>query len=235
MLKIDGNEPVEALIQIQIAVPAQVARLNDAGWADYMWDSYDAEAVHWERKQWGEITNGMDRVEDQIRREKKAHPKARLGLIVEGVATPSIMGTQLWSMSKNKDVIYKSREQQVRYSMVSAWLYQVQKFVEVVYTSDFKATCSMLVAMYQSDQKEEHTTFARYLKTMDWHENPQVRKLMALGDGVGIGEVKAKALIARFGTLHNILMSSPQELALTDGIGKVLALKLLRSVGRPDV
>lgn len=234
MLKIDGNEPVEALIQIQIAVPAQVARLNDEGWADYMWDSVD-EAVHWERKQWGEITNGMDRVEDQIRREKKAHPNARLGLIVEGVATPSIMGTQLWSLSKNKDVIYKSREQQVRYSMVAAWLYQVQKFVEVIYTSDFKATCQMLVSMYQSDQKEEHTTFARYLKTMDWSPNPQVKKLMALGDGIGIGAVKAEALIRRYGTIHNILMASPQELALTDGIGKVLALKLLRSVGRPDV
>ena len=233
-LYIDTHEPLEALTNIQVVVPALVKPLNDQGYADYMWEAH-GEQVQFERKQWGELTNGLDKVEYQLRQEKAAHPEARLGLIVEGVATPSIIGTQLWSQSKNKDVYYKTRDQNCRYSMVAAWLYQVGKHMEVVRTADFRSTCMELVAMYQSDQKESHTTFARYLKPIDWHPNQQVEMLMALGNGVGIGASKAEALIKRYGTVWNILCLSPKELAMTDGIGKILSTKLLRKIGRPDV
>jgi ERCC4-type nuclease len=235
VILIDTHEPVDALLQIQIAVPCQIHPLNDEGWADYKWTAWDGEEVHVERKQWGELTAGIDRIEYQLRQEKAKHPKARLILLVEGVATPSVMGTQLWQQGKNRDVYYKSREQNIRYSMVAAWLYQVNKYMEVVRTADFKATCVELAAMCMSDQKEEHSTFQRYLKVTDWHPNPQVEMLMAIGNGVGVGSAKADALARRFGTVWNVLSASPQELQQVEGFGKTNSIKLLRKVGRPDV
>ncbi len=107
-------------------------------------------------------------------------------------------------------------------------------------TADMVTTAKTLVAFYKADQEEGHTTFERYLKTADWHPNPQVEMLMALG--VGIGPKWAQALIAKFGTVWRVLNSSPSALALTEGtgakprsFGRATAVQLLRRVGRTDV
>ncbi|KKK95440.1 hypothetical protein LCGC14_2672760, partial [marine sediment metagenome] len=85
------------------------------------------------------------------------------------------------------------------------------------------------------DQKEGHTTFRRYFKEMDWHPNPQVQRLMSMGGSLGIGAVRAEALIKRFGTVYNVATATPEMLASVDGMGKAVAVKFLRGVGRPDV
>jgi len=234
----DSHEPLDAgrAAVMLAAVPVLIRPLNDEGYADYLWPG--ADGWHqWERKQVGELAAGLDSVEDQLRREAQAHPEVKLGLLVEGVATPSAFGTQIWSKPRGtgRDVWYKGREQTLRYAMIAAWLYQIGKFVEVVHTADYMSTCATLVAMYQSDQKENHTTMERYLKPITWRPNKQVESLIAIGHGVGIGAAKAEALIKKHGTIYNILMADPKVLATTDGIGKVLATRLLRSVGRPDV
>lgn len=234
MLEIDYHEPVDMLPRMASVVPARVSNLNDEGWADYKWTGADGDH-QWERKQWGELTSGLDSIEGQLRQEFRAHPKAKLGLIVEGVATPSMMGTQLWNRSKGKDVIYRTREQSLRYGQVSAWLYQIGKFIEVHYTSDLSGTAAFLCAAYQSDQKEEHGTFERYLRPITWSPNPQVEMLAAIGHGIGVGPAKAEAIIKQFGTVWNVLSADPSLLIATPGVGRVLAMKLLRKVGRPDV
>ena len=234
MLEIDTHEPLEALPRMQQVVPAKMSPLNDQGWADYKWDGVDG-VHHWERKQWSELTSGLDDVEWQLRQEAQRHPEARLGLIVEGVATPGMIGTQLWSRSRKSDVIYKSREQTLRYPMIAAWMYRVGKFIEVMYTADFTSTCALLVAVYQSDQKTDHGTFERYLKPITWKPNPQVEMLAAIGHGVGVGPAKAEAIIKQFGTVWNVLSADPKQLIAAEGVGKALASRLLRKVGRPDV
>ena len=234
MLEIDYHEPVNMQPSISQVIPCKVSNLNDEGWADYKWMGADG-VHHWERKQWGELTGGLDSIEQQLRLEYQNHRDAHLGLIVEGVATPSMMGTQLWARSKGKDVIYRSRDQRLRYAMVSSWLYQIGKFIEVHYTSDLSATAAFLCAAYQSDQKESHGTFERYLRPISWNPNPQVEMLAALGHGIGIGPAKAEAIIKQYGTVWNVLSTEPHQLAGTQGVGKVLATKLLRKVGRADV
>src|SRR5207245_7257693 len=185
----DTHEPMLALTYVQQAVGAQSAALNDEGWADYQWPEVRdgvATMVHAERKTWTDLTSGLDSIEYQLRQQMKAHPEARLMLIVEGVALPSMMGTVVYQQSKGskRDVFYASREQQTRFSMIMAWLYQVEKFIEVYHTADLKATCQALVAFYQADQKENHQTFERYLRVADFHPNPQLEAMMHIGRGV---------------------------------------------------
>jgi ERCC4-type nuclease len=234
-IEIDRSEPLQALTHINHAVPAVIAGLNEQGWADYRWTCNEGVYHHWERKTWQDLTSGLDRIEHQLRQQMVKHPEARLGLLVEGVAQPSMMGTQIYTpaAASRRDVFYANREQQTRFGMVMAWLYQVEKYMEVHYTSTLKASCGALVAFYQSDQKEEHSTFARYLKTLDWHPNPQVSKLIAIGDG--IGPAKAEAIVRHFGTVWNVMSAKPEELQKVAGLGRTLSLRLLRGIGRTDI
>lgn len=238
MMKVDVSEPLPILTALQQAIPAALASLNDEGWADYFWTGAE-EDVHAERKKWRDLTSNLDSVEDQLRREKHAHPDARLILIVEDVATPGPIGTVIYSKSRGqgsrRDVFYAAGEQATRYSKLMAWVYQVEKFVEVYMTPTMDATIQALVAFYNGDQKVEHSTFRRYLNNMDWHPNPQVQKLISIGHGSGIGPAKAEGLIRRFGTVWQVLNASPKDLAAVAGIGKVNATRLLRGVGRLDV
>jgi len=49
---------------------------------------------------------------------------------------------------------------------------------------------------------------------------------------LGIGEVKAKALAERFCNIVDIAMASVSDLTATEGIGKIMAEKILSSLGR---
>src|SRR5439155_22158250 len=229
---------LQAISYVQQAVPtAALASLNDADWAAYWWLDRTEKPVQAERKTWSDLTSGLDIIEYQLRQQMKAHPEARRMLIVEGVALPSMMGTVVYQQSKGskRDVFYASREQQTRFSMIMAWLYQVEKFIEVYFTADLRATCQALVAFYQADQKENHQTFERYLRVADWHANPQVEAMMAIGRGVGIGPAKAEALIKRFGTIWAVLSARPDQLQQVAGLGRTNSLRLLRKVGRLDL
>src|SRR2546428_4766161 len=132
ILKVDTHEPALALAYVQQATDAQMAALNDNGWADYWWLDHAEKPIQAERKTWSDLTSGLDSIEYQLRQQMRAHPEARLMLIVEGVALPSMGGTLVYQLSKGtkRDVFYASREQQTRFSMIMAWLYQVEKFIE---------------------------------------------------------------------------------------------------------
>ncbi|KKK90869.1 hypothetical protein LCGC14_2718630, partial [marine sediment metagenome] len=94
------------------------------------------------------------------------------------------------------------------------------------------------------DQKEGHNTFHRYLKDITFHPNPMVQRLMGMGGHLGIGATRAEALIRRFGTVYNVATATPEMLEAVEWkdqkgrvqrIGKAVAVKFLRGVGRPDV
>lgn len=237
MMLIDTNEPTQVLPQISQAVPAKLWPLNQEGWADYRWEDCQENRIHAERKTWQDLTSSLESIEYQLRRQKHEHPEARLILIVEGVALPSSIGTVVYHKSKGarRDVFYASRVTNARYSQIMAWLYQVGKYLEIYYTASLDATCQALVAFYHGDQKPEHGTFQRYIRSMDWHPNPQVESLMAIGRGAGIGAAKAEALIRKFGTVWAVLNANPNQLREVAGLGHSNSLRLLRKVGRVDV
>ncbi len=234
---IDVHEPKQALPTLSPVLPCAVQSLNSEGYADYLWHGV-AGRQQAERKTWAEILGDMDHVEDQLRREMQAHPDVRLMLIVEGLAVPARGGSTIFNETTKgkRHLFYASKSyfaapMKVAYS----WLYQVTKFVEVYYTPNYEATLLMLAAFYQADQKEEHTTFHRYLKEVTFHPNPQVQRLMSMGGNLGIGPVRAEALIRKMGTVYNVATAAPNTLASIDSMGMAIAVKFLRGIGRPDV
>jgi len=215
--------------------------LNEQGWADYRWSMGGVAYKpyhHVERKTWGELSD-LDAVEEQLFRHIKNHERdgAKLTWILEGVVTPTVSGYVIYkeASSKGRVLFVPAHQQHKPLKMLHAWLYRIGQFVEVHYTSCVIDTANLLVAMYQNDQKAEadHDTFARYYKSLSWNPNPQVAKLIAIGDG--IGTIRAQAIIERFGTVYNVLQAQPEHLASVSGIGMVTAKKLLQRIGRTDV
>jgi len=219
------------------ALPTWVRPLNDEGYADYMWQAHNKSEVHVERKTWGELGD-LDKVENQLRRHLTNQPKARLVFLLEGVVSQTPQGYMVCkeTKSKGRSLFVGTKSRGLPLSLIQAWLYRISDYCEVLQTHTFEATMGMICAMYKSDQKEEHTTFARYYKHIEWNPNPQVERLVGLANGVGLGPVKAEALIAQFGTVWNVLnVEKAVHLTAVPGIGEQTAVRLLRLIGRPDV
>ena len=229
----DNHEPSEAIRLLQQTLPVEVVELNQRGYADYLWEGVGGQQQV-ERKTWSDLLSDLDSVEDLLRRQMLAHPEVRLILVVEGIATPSMMGTEMWSPAHGKHRVMVPRKSfHLPIQTVYAWMYQVEKYIEVYQTPDTFSTTRLITSFYRADQKEDHSTFERYLKTTTFHPNPQVAGLMSIG--VGIGPIRAQAIINRFGTIWNTLKATPGELSEVDGMGLKTAKQLLRKVGRPDV
>jgi len=137
----------------------------------------------------------------------------------------------------------------VRMSELYAWIYRLSQLgVATYYTNNWEETARFLITVYKNEQKppEEHTTFQRiyrpkvYIKheknmTAEELVTYRLTKLLLLLSttySLGIGEVKAVALADRFYSIMDISLASVSELTATAGIGKTMAEKLLRSLGR---
>ena len=234
----DVHDPLDIFDLMCQSIPCERASINEQGYADYKWPSLNGGLQQVERKTWVEILSTLDSVEDQLRRERQAHPDVSLALLVEGVVTSGPTGgTSIWMFSKSpaKRFMFPTKEFRLPLQAAYAWLYEVSKYMNVYLTPDWASTATMLVAFYKADQKEEHTTFNRHLRSIDFHPNPQVEGLMNIMKGTNIGAVRAQALIDRYATIWNVVRASARELAAVEGMGLKTAQQLLRRIGRPDV
>jgi ERCC4-type nuclease len=231
-MKQDSHEPDEMARLLTTCVSLEIEALNEHGYADYLWEDYEGKLVQVERKTWNELLADLDSVEEQVRKEIVNNPDVRTMLVVEGTAIPTVSGTTTLGPTRGSILVPKSNYSR-HIQMVYGWLYQVEKHCEVYMTSCLHSTARALIAFCQADQKEDHNTFSRYIKQIQFDPNPQVQMLMNMYSG--LGEVKAKALIEDFGTVWRVLHSSPEQLQIVGGIGNKIALKLLRGVGRTDI
>jgi len=137
----------------------------------------------------------------------------------------------------------------VRMSELYAWIYRLDQLgVSTYQTNNWEETARFLITVYRNEQKppDEHTTFNRiyrpkiHIKTEDDMTEEEVehlkltKSLMFLSSayGLGVGEVKAKALADRFCNILDIATASVGELMEVDGVGKRMADKILSSLGR---
>ena len=169
MILVDTFEPSDILRLIQQVLPDSYRHsLNHLGLADYVFTDIMGRRVQFERKQWSEILGGMNKVEEQLRRQ---YDKAEeLNLIIEGLIDITPYGIDFFKKSKG---IYRPSHSYgtvksprvFLHSQVMAWIGQLDKSGITVYqTTSSAATASMLVALYKNSQKEEHTTLQRYIK-----------------------------------------------------------------------
>lgn len=237
-LYVDQFEPEDIKQLLAQSVPSQVSPLRESGWADYMWTGVDDKVYQVERKQWGEVLAGLDDVEEQLRREVVSADQTML--LVEGVSEPTQVGVDVFRRSASKPYWSlghsyggKTRPQPGMMSRLYSWFWQLgQVGVPVYFTSTSTATAVALVQFYHNCQKTEPTqVLSRHIvcrpRVKKW--NPHVLTLMGIS-GVQLGEVRAKALVDRFGSALDVLLASETELCQVDGIGPVLAGRLWKAI-----
>jgi len=253
MLFVDTYEPYSIWELLTQSVEVIKQDLNHAlGIADYMWYCCDGHRIQVERKQIDEILSGMDSVEEQLTRELSNGVEETLLLIERfcepipgnymAVQTytrpPERLGKVFMKILKHDSVLVPGHKYNISYAGLQAWKSQLDKAgITIVETFDWKATACTLVALYNSSQKEEHTTLRRYIKDKitTTERNPHVLTLMGVKNG-GVGEEIAKALIERFGTAHYTLTQDVDILAETvvgeKRFGPLRAKRLLKAFGR---
>jgi hypothetical protein len=242
----DPAEEPEIIKLLRQTHNAKLGFLNDAGYADYAWKNHEKEVMHIERKTWRDLIYGpkaLDKVEDLLARQLRKYRKARLRLLIQGVALASPLGTTVFRAGRGANKIFipikrsegESKIPTNSLTLIYSWLYQVGKYVEIYPSFDNASSAHAISSFFKADQKAQgqHTTFHRYLNTLDWHPDPQVMKLMAIADG--IGAVKAQALLDKFRVVWKVVSASPEELMTVPGIGSKLAHDILRKIGRPDI
>ena len=248
MILLDVFEPDDIKLLISQVTEVSQVSLNTLGYADYQWASHDGRIIQVERKQMDEILGGLDHVEEQLRREFVKTDETIL--VIEGSCEPVqdiFPMTRSWKMAKSRKVMIPHHNYKLSYAGLQAWLYQIaQVGIHSFHTMDSQCTARAICAWYNSDQKEEHSTFKRYIKDRvvmprgrDKENpepfNPHILNLMSIKGG-GIGEVIAKALIAKYGTYWAVVSQEMDMLAETrigqKRFGEVAAKKLLRSIGR---
>ena len=235
-LLVDVNEPVDQFAKyVNVSCPYETSNLNTNGFADYLWHGANESITHVERKQWGEVLANIDHVEDQLRRHLVKQQGSKLVFLIEGVVCASGDKSVVMRQYENngKLLFTSGHDYSIRVSQLYSWLHQIQNYIQVIQTASYLESTIALVAMYRGDQKKEHQTFTRAYKEVVYHYDPRVTSLMGLMPG--IGEKKAENLINKFITVWNVLNATPKELESVDGIGPVLAKKILRQIGRPDV
>ena len=137
----------------------------------------------------------------------------------------------------------------VRMSELYAWIYRLSQLgVNTYYTNNWEETARFLITVYRNEQKhpDEHTTFKRiyrpriYIRSEkdmskeELEEHRLTKSLLFLSAAykLGIGEVKAKALAARFCNILDIAIAPTSEIEATTGIGREMAKRLQSALGR---
>lgn len=122
-------------------------------------------------------------------------------------------------------------------SMFHAWIHRLAEAgIPTYYTVTWVGTAKLLSAIYNNEQKppDKHDTLKRIIipKLILTDPNPMVKTIMYLSraNKLDIGEVKAKAIASRYHSLLQLAVADPYELCQCDGIGMVIANKLVEAV-----
>ena len=239
---IDVNEPIDMLpSMVYVIQHATILPLNTMGFADYKWTKWDGKEKQVERKTWGEILANPDKVEEQLQRHLQKSPDIELVFMLEGLVIQAQTGSQTLRPTKS-GIWTVSHRYGTRIKRVYAMLYQFSKYCEVMQTSGQLESATLLVTMYEQDQKEQHSTLQRHIKQNVFSTNPLITTLM--GASPGLGDKRATSLIRAFNTPWAIWSAGwkgkPQvenisDLTVVDGIGPAIVENVLRSIGRPDI
>ena len=228
-----------------------VGSLNQQQMSDYYFVDAEGKAEQYSRKQAGELLSNIDEAESQLR---DYYPNAdRNYQVVEGIISPVPLKKKQVSIRWHSDpdvlytyhvapngYIYGEHVFKTPYAMYENWIYRLGRIgIITFFTMNYIQTARLLVAHYNNAQKpdEEHGTLQRITKPkihLKSHDS-FVKQLVYLSaaSNLGIGETKAEA-IKKYGysSILDLAMASSQELCQIGGIGKTLAERLLKGLGR---
>ena len=252
LFKIDIHEPAEYETMIaQVLGQDNVKRipLNQAGYADYVFNWWSGELEQYERKQANEVLSALEDTEYQLAGEIFNHPEGRLGLIIEGVVIPAPTGIQTFKRAPSGKVFYRDRFFRYPYQRYERWKADLERQGVLIWcVDDSFGLVHALVALYASAQKEP-TTLTRYLKvkgvlqpkpkdwddknpTLPWQPNPYVQQIIQTPDN-GFGVELAQTAIDLYGTPWDLYRQQPELLASTiPGVSMIKARQFFKAIGK---
>lgn len=244
MIEVDEHEPAEIYRLLDMATDIDVGPWNmTKRHADYFYTGatcycHGYSQYNCERKTWNDL-NDLEAVEYQLIQQVKINPECHQRLYLEGVAEPAAKGLLIYSKLPGQNVMKSGLrgERQSAYKSIAAWLRQVRKHWEVVYTFSYSSTATTILADYGGDQKDEdqHSTFKRAFKDIDYKISPMAQRILGASGTLHFGSVAAVAVAAHFGTPWRAWKASVEEWKQVPGIGEATARAYLRGIGRLDV
>ena len=231
MFEADSNEPKEMFVLLAPTLDElEIGPLNQNGYSDYTWQTYEGIRKQTERKTWNELLGGLDDVEEQMQRHLNAFPDDEHVFLLEGMAVKTDIGSVTLKPSANGKVYVRGFPYKKRMKAMYSWLYEIGKYVEVIQTTGLSETATALVAMYEADQKENHKTLHRHIKTMQFTADPVILQYMNILPR-GIGERTAEALKTRFSNMKELCRADAIELVKCEGIGATTARSIMQALG----
>ncbi|KKM03935.1 hypothetical protein LCGC14_1769370 [marine sediment metagenome] len=252
MILADIYEPEELVKLLEQSVPTTRMPLNQTKRSDYYFGGEDGKSRQFSRKQAGELLGNLNEAESQLRDYYNQADENYQ--IIEGIISPvpitkrprnieaisirrQAHPSQLFAYKiADNGYIFNEHAYNISSSMLYAWLFRLEEAgVHTFYTVNLVDTARLLVAIYKNCQKppDSHDTLNRYIKpriVVDT-QDPHIFTLMGIA-GADLGEVRASALIKRFGTAFSVFMATVDELRDVEGMGKKTAEKLLTAIGR---
>lgn len=241
-LIIDVNEPTEILPWLAQVVTVDKQPLNVQGFADYKWTKYNGRERQVERKTWGELLSNVEHVEEQLQRHLTKNPDIELVFMLEGMVVQNQAGSTVLSATNNNRVYVLGRRYTARLNGIYAWLFEISNYLTVLQTSSLYESSIALAAMFNHDQKEQHSTFRRTIKQIAYTPDPRTVTLM--GGSLGLGDKRAQSLIDYAGTpwaiwsagyCEHMQYKDKYEFTKIDGIGKGILDNVYKTIGRPDL
>lgn len=231
---IDTYEPPSVEEGLNQSIEVIRFPLNSKGLLDYWW-KVDGRAITIERKEIKDFMGSLDdgSLVDRLRLAIENKAADEIALLIEGVYTPYGTGTQVWKLSNNNKFYFRYRVYaKCSYNRIQSVLYSLDKAGCTIYhSSGLEGTANLLVALYKGSHAPESKLLDKYYKP-----KPVVKKRDVFVEQImsvpGIGEDKAKELIAVCGTPFDIYNMDIEDLAHVAGIGHRIAEQILRTVGR---
>jgi len=234
------------------SVEVSLEPLNQQNLSDYFFWDIEGQSEQYSRKQAGELLANMDEAERQLREYYESADRSYQ--IVEGIISPirlplkrkkevsvrfhSELSNVLYTYHvASNGYIYGERIYRTSYAKYQSWIYALDRAgITTFFTMNHVQTARLLVAHYQNAQKIEHNTLQRVIKpkVLLKSHDPLVKAIVHLSAawGLRLGEIKAQSIKdAGYTSLKEIAGLNAKDLYQVDGIGRVLAKRLIDSLG----
>jgi len=225
----DTFEPFEIAEEMKKSIPVSTSRLQPLGMCDYLWWAYDNHTITVERKTVSDLAGRVDALERQLKTALKHADEVIL--LIEGVSEPIGNDTVLYQQKKDGSIFYKSRVVNRSYKYFMGFIWRLDKLgISTFSTATKRGTAEALVEFVQASNKEEYTTFKRYIREKPYipNLNPQVQTLVSLGMGIKTSEL----LIAKFKTAWKTMNATSKQICTIRGLGESTVEKLNKLIGR---
>ena len=228
---VDQFEPSLIRLGLKETMPTTVTSLEPLGLLDYFWTAHDNHTITLERKEVHDLAHRVNDLELQLRKAIESKVADEILLLIEGIMEPVDGSTVLYRKKRDGSIYYRERVVNYPYSYYMGFIYRLDKLgISTFWTASEKGTVAALTEFVACSNKAEFTTFNRYIRTRPDIPtlNPQVNTLVQLG----LGEMRSKNLIERYGTAWKVLHTKKEELLEVDGIGEKTIEFMFRKLGR---